>query len=361
MKPMAAGLVAVIAILVLKARAYATDVFSMPGSQTSLQFVTIGDPGNFADTRRMTDGTYGSGGVNYSYQMGRFDITTAQYAAFLNAVAATDPYGLYFVEYGDAYMSPGHFAACGITRNGSSGGFTYSVAPGHENYPVNYVTWLDAARFCNWLTNSQPNTGVEGPATTESGSYSLNGVTGFPGVMAITRNTGAKYVIPTDSEWYKAAYYKGGSTNAGYWLYPTQSDADPSNAILTTGTNNANYFNYGYADPTNYLTPVGTFANSPSHYGTYDQGGDVYQWMENSIGDSYRVLRGGSFYDQAGSSQGYYQDALYLQADYRSANFPINSSASWGFRVALVPEPACLSLLCLGGMGLFLRRPKAHG
>ena len=46
--------------------------------------------------------------------------------------------------------------------------------------------------------------------------------------MAITRNAGATYFIPSENEWYKAAYYKGGGTNAGYWTYPTQSNVGNS-------------------------------------------------------------------------------------------------------------------------------------
>ena len=60
--------------------------------------------------------------------------------------------------------------------------------------------------------------------------------------MAITRNAGATYFIPSENEWYKAAYYKGGGTNAGYWTYPTQSNTAPSNVLSPTGTNNANYY-----------------------------------------------------------------------------------------------------------------------
>ena len=97
--------------------------------------------------------------------------------------------------------------------------------------------------------------------------------------MAITRNAGATYFIPSENEWYKAAYYKGGGTNAGYWLYPTQSNTAPSNVLSATGTNNANYHGTRRATPirANYLTPVGTFAASPGPYGTFDQGGDVWR------------------------------------------------------------------------------------
>ncbi|MFN9961415.1 MAG: PEP-CTERM sorting domain-containing protein, partial [bacterium] len=87
-----------------------------------------------------------------------------------------------------------------------------------SNKPVVFTSWYDNARYCNWLHNDKP-TGLQNNTTTEDGAYTLSGNTGFP-----SRNVGAKYFIATTNEWYKSAYYKGGSTNAGYWLYPTQSD-----------------------------------------------------------------------------------------------------------------------------------------
>ena len=61
----------------------------------------------------------------------------------------------------------------------------------------------------------------------------------------------------------------------------------PSNLLSASGTNNANYNpNYGtgpYTDPVNLLTPVGSFADSPGPYDTYDMGGDVDQWNEEYL------------------------------------------------------------------------------
>ena len=66
----------------------------------------------------------------------------------------------------------------------------------------------------------------------------------------MTRNPGATYFIPSENEWYKAAYYN--PTKGTYWAYPTQSNAAPSNVLSATGTNNANYFNGGDTDPQTY-------------------------------------------------------------------------------------------------------------
>ena len=93
---------------------------------------------------------------------------------FLNAVAATDTYALY-----NSSMAT-DLNAAGISRSGSPGSYTYGVV-GSANHPITYVSWGDAARFANWLHNGQP--GLSGPAvpenaaSTEDGSYFLNGAT----------------------------------------------------------------------------------------------------------------------------------------------------------------------------------------
>jgi formylglycine-generating enzyme required for sulfatase activity len=246
----------------------------------------------------------------------------------------------------------------GITQSGSSGNYSYSVTGGYSgtmysqaaNCPVFDVTWGDAARFCNWLQNGQPTSGVENASTTENGSYTLNGAISNSALMAITRNAGATYVIPTENEWYKAAYYdptlNGGA--GGYWTYPTKSNTAPINILSSTGTNNANFYDYygtgngGYTDPTNLLTPVGAFAASPGPYGTYDMGGDVFQWNETVVDSSSRGLRGG--YWVRGSD--------FFASSFRIDDAYPASVDCLGFRVASVPEPGSIMLAVAGGVCL---------
>ncbi len=197
----------VVSLLFAFAANVKADVFNMPAGQTSLEFVTVGDPGNAAFSSFILDGatgTTGHGSVNYAYQIGKFDVTAGQYTQFLNAVGAADTYGLYQTDKGILYP----YADCGIVQSGNPGSFKYSIPAARANLPVNFVSWASAARFTNWLQNGQP-TGAQGPGTTETGAYTLIGVTSDASLLAITRNPGAKYAIPTLNEWLKAAYYKG--------------------------------------------------------------------------------------------------------------------------------------------------------
>jgi formylglycine-generating enzyme len=158
-----------------------------------IETVTVGNPGNTGQTQQF-QGIFGA--VDYVYSIGKYEVTAGQYAAFLNAVAATDPYALYHVNMWT------HAEGCKIERTGSPGSYTYSVAPDWANRPVNFVTWDDAARFANWLHNRQP-TGAQDLTTTEDGSYLLDGKTSDFELEHVVRKPDATWVIPTENEWYK--------------------------------------------------------------------------------------------------------------------------------------------------------------
>jgi len=311
----------------------------------TLNWSTVGDPGNAADP------TTTFGAVPYTYSITSFDITTGQYAAFLNAVAATDTYGLYTggMSGMSSYFPTYYSANVGIVQNGTAGNFTYSTI-GSPNVPVFDVSWGDAARLANWLQNGQPTNLGEAGGSTETGAYTLNGATTAPVLMGISRNTNAVYAIPNVNEWYKAAYYKGGGINTGYWLYATQNNSLPSNALSMTGTNNANFENPMPTDISSPLTTVGTFAASPGPYGTYDMNGDVYQWTEEVPSSGIRGVRGGSW----GST------FAALPSSFDVGQDPTVQLPTEGIRLVMltVPEPATWLLATCGAAGLWFARRR---
>jgi formylglycine-generating enzyme required for sulfatase activity len=303
----------------------------------TIDTVAVGNAGNAADTT-------GYGSVGYNYNIGKYEVTAGQYTDFLNAVAATDTYGLYNTAMADPSGSKG----CNIQRTGAAGSYTYSVANNRTdgywaNLPVNYVSFWDSCRFANWLGNGQGN------GDTETGAYTLTA----DGIAnnTITRNEGATWAVTSEDEWYKAAYYKGDGLTAGYWQYPTCSNTAPGRNMADSAGNNANYYNQGFLIGSPYYrTEVGEFQNSGSPYGTFDQGGNILEWNETIIFDVCRALRGSSFEGQSSD---------YIRASYRNLSGAFIERNSIGFRVSEVPEPASIIAL-VGGLISLLgirRRP----
>ena len=335
------------------------------------ELVPVGNPGNANDP--VTDALFG--GVGYEYQIGKYEVTIGQYAAFLNAVAKADPYDLYSPTMG---ASPN---IAGITRIGSSGSYTYGVvgpsgtAPSGANSPsdrpITLVSWLDSARFANWMSNGQP-TGAQNSTTTENGAYALNGAMSgtAPAMNAINPNTGSTplFRIPTESEWYKAAFYSPvlNSGSGGYYRYATQSNSAPGN-MIGSGTNQVNRYSGGwavtqsatYSASQNYLTDVGAFTNSASQYGTFDQSGNVWEWNDlTGTGGSTSGARGGSWST--------IDDPVYVSSAFRSSAEPSTENEYFGFRLAspiAVPEPSTwvmgMAGLGLAGYSMWRRRKRA--
>jgi formylglycine-generating enzyme len=326
------------------------DVFKLPDGQTSLETVAVGNPGNANDTT-------GYGGVGYVYQMGKYEVTNTQYCRFLNDVLPTindsesgyilpnDTYGLYNTAM-ETQVSGG------INYDpGAETGTKFSVKPEYGNRPVVYVSWYDGIRFANWLQNGQDG-------GTENGTYTITGGGQHSGTVAIpdaaNRATwtadDAHWVLPSENEWYKAAYHKNDGVTANYWLYPTSTNDVPINVLTSPDPgNNGNFYDYlltgtrGYTTSSPYLTTVGAFSNSDSPYGTFDQGGNVWEWNETFVMGVFgpaRVFRGGSWGDHSNC----------LASVHWSYVNPTYEYAYVGFRVASVPEPGSIMLLFAEGL-----------
>ena len=311
-------------------------------ASVTIDYVSVGHAGNAADST-------GYGAVAYAYQIGKYEVTNAQYTAFLNAVNPTGsgtggvgPNGIYNTNMGSNSRG-------GITYTPDAvSGAKYTIRTSMGDKPVNFVSWYDSARFTNWLGNGQ------GAGSTETGAYTLSGNTGI-----ITKNVGATVYIPSEDEWYKAAYYDptagaGGGDN--YWLYPTQSNTAPTvaSANFSTGdiTNpGANVANYNDAADWNSqngnVTTVGSAAAN-NYFGTADQGGNLHEWNDAVIDGSTRGLRGASW---NGSE-------IILSSSYRRNNVPTLEGDAAGFRVASVPEPTSLLLSMLAGGMMLIRRKR---
>jgi len=287
--------------------------------------IPVGDPGNASD-----DTGYGS--VDYVYNIGKYEVTVGEYIQFLNAVATLgDAHGLY------------HSQMRGIDRVGSGTAadpFVYSAKGADTNWlnrPVEFVSWFDAIRFCNWLHNGKPGlaTPVEQDAnSTEDGAYDMS--LGY----GVVRKPDAIFWLPTEDEWYKAAYYD--PANGVYHTFATGTDEQPNNDPPWNDTGNSMNFSTGAQQgsigPPYVVTEVGAYTLSHGPYGTFDQGGNLLEWTETITGmmpemppgenpeDWARVLRGGS----------YGNNIWDMYKSNRMGSQPHDDAIDLGFRVASI-------------------------
>jgi formylglycine-generating enzyme len=318
MKIAAVCALALASIAVTSARA---DSFGSGGDAFTLDFVNIGNPGN-ADDAGAGGGSYSTpyGGVSYGYRMGTDEISQ------------------------DA-----------ITK-ATAGGLASVVAGPHTgNEPAANMSWFQAAAFVNWL-NDQRTPGLK--------AYQLNIVmatlTPWASVDAwqaggenLYRHKDAYYFLPSEDEWYKAAYHKNDGVTANYWDYATGSNTIPTQA-LTDGTLAGSAVYNGAeagipADPADV-----NLAGGLSAYGTMGQNGNVFEWQEsaldwiNNSSSEDREIRGGSWNGTEDN----------LRSSDRNDFSPADSDNAIGFRVASVPEPTSTVLMISAGLLAIARRRR---
>ncbi|VGO14797.1 hypothetical protein PDESU_03366 [Pontiella desulfatans] len=267
-------------------------------------FVPIGDAGNSADTT-------GYGAVGYEFQISQTEVSYHQWQ-----------------------------------DSGIGGGNSWVGTLGTEA-PAASVTWHQAARYCNWLTSGNADNG----AYTIGAGDKVTAVTAHNGLAmdALVATHGVVYVLPTEDEWYKAAYYTG----SGYSLFANGTSTAPVQGVDSVYGGVANPEEVGF----------GTAEQS----GTFNMMGNVMEWTEDAtsdgsplnLGDASQnmALRGGGFNSYTGIGFG---DAELLSKDGRFAYEPyiVRDAASndTGFRVVAIPEPGTISLMSLSTVGLFLTR-----
>ena len=236
----------------------------------SFSWCRIGDEGNARDP------IYKVGRVDYTFEMAKCPVTNAEWCEFMNAigVARSKALGLYNPD-----MTSG---VCGGIELGNSAIQTagqFEPKPGYANRPVVYISYRDAMRYCNYLQSGD----------TENGPYDVS----KPNAR---RKPGAKYFIPTDDEWCKAAYYDPTRLGARkYWDYPCRtSDLPPNDASLPHACNYLrDGVHLGEKGPF-YLSEVTAYPTSDTYYGCRQMAGNVWEWVEPVATDKLN-LRGGSF------------------------------------------------------------------
>lgn len=286
------------------------DVFGSGTNTFTIDFVEIDDVSNPADTT-------GFGSVSYLYKMAMYEVSQS----------AIDK-----------------ATANGMT-NVAAGAWT-------GNQPAALMTWYESAAFVNWLNTSTGRQAAYN-LTFSGGVWSMSlwnvNDAWTLGGTNLFRNKNAYYFLPSENEWYKAAYYSG--TGSTYFDYPTGSDTAPAVVASGTAAGTAVYASLG--------APAAVdSAGGLSPYGTRGQGGNVWEWSEtavdgvNNVPSENRIVFGTA----------YNTGAVGMLSTYRG-NDPVGQSvAVIGLRVAAVPEPStwaiALAGLACGGFSVCRRRKQ---
>ena len=291
------------------------DTFGTGANTFSIDFVTIGDPGNSGD---LTGSPYNGGAVAYEYRIGKYEISE------------------------DAIDKANALGGLGISHDGRG-----------ANKPATSISWFEAARFVNWLNTSTG--GMPAYKFDINGDFQLwePGDAGYDPNNRY-RNSQAQYVLPSAHEWYKAAYFD--PVTDTYFDYPTGSDTVPDGIDFVGDP----VFDAVYRDPDanaqpNDISNVGVL----SPFGTAGQGGNVFEWLEtafdlvNDLPGKQRGLRGG----------GWTSTSSVLQAlNSGIGTLPAFTSDKAGFRVLHIPEPSSLALTAFGALSLAgVRRSGRRG
>ena len=300
-----------------------TESFGSGANAFSMDFVTIGSPGNAGNNTSFYSDV---GRVNYVYNIGKHEVSREILTKANNLGGLGIPL---------------------VSMSGFGGNTPYIPATG--NY------WTEAAKFVNWLNLSA---GKSAAYKFSGSSFALwnPGDSGY-NAQNPYRNLQAKYFLPNLDEWYKAAYYdptKSGS--GGYWKFATASDVAPSPVSGGTAQDTAVYDQPYFSNPADI-----TNAGGLSYYGTMAQSGNAWEWIETAydgVNDSAQEgkFRLGGSWGSDGLGSDFLSDESF---NYYPAEVPDEyRNVAIGFRVAMIPEPSSLSLLAVSAFTIFLAKRK---
>ena len=293
------------------------DTFGTGANTFTIDFVTIGNPGN-GDDAGAGGGIYSQpfGGVSYVYRMGVTEVPQDW-----------------------------------IDKATNLGLANVTALPWTGNQPAGSMTWYEAAAFVNWLNAS---TGHQAAYNLNyNGGWSMN-LWDSPRAWQLGgenryRNKDAYYFLPSDDEWYKAAYHQNDGVTANYWDYATGSNTIPTAVMSGTGAGTAVY-NHQNGFPAAVDNNGGLSA-----YGTRGQNGNVLEWQESAADG----VNSGSFEDRATRGGDWTSFEIQLSLPWsRIGRAPSFDPTSMGFRVASVPEPGSALLFAASAFPLLLRRRR---
>ncbi|MFB3786737.1 MAG: formylglycine-generating enzyme family protein [bacterium] len=255
----------------------------------ALQFVLI-DAGSFAMGSTAEDPNAGNEEfpqhtvvISNSFYFGKYEVTNAQFASFLNAKGNIS-------AEGSVYLDPK-----GLSRQIDLVNNVWVAYRGYENYPAVEVTWYGARDFCQWINEVYPGSGCR---------------------------------LPTEAEWEYAC--RAGSAGWRYW-------GDDKEGTMACSYENIFEISFDCKDYFSESCPVGLFL--PNDFGLHDMLGNVSEWCGDWYDSDYyarsprenpvntkesivKVLRGGSWLDPASK----------VRCAQRTPGGPEFSTGLYGFR-----------------------------
>jgi len=312
-------------------------------------WATIGDPGNRAYPGDEFGQLAGRGSVDYEYRIGRTEVTTAQWMEYVNT----------FSTQSDELRSFGTPFAWGAVVDESYSGprqrWVLSSSFGDAGrVGVFGITWRQAAEYVNWLDNNKSSD----LSAIQNGAYDTSTFATLPDgsfTDQATHNPDAKFWIPTQDEWLKAAHYdpdKDGPGQGGWWEYSHASDDPPIPGPPGEGETSAGW----RTDTLDALAILlGSYPKAASPWGLLDVTGGAQEWIEEIHGDfEFRSLEGTG----AGSPFVWLDRAGFTQWER-----PAFLALLGGLRVvSVVPSPGSSALgLLVYALIVFRRKRKAGG